>query len=193
MTIKKLILVLTLMLAAVTAQAGYQLDNADSELYFTSIKKDKIAESHTFKQLSGSITEAGAAEVIIDLSSVETYIEKRNGRMKSMLFEINIFPKATVSTNIDANKLKLIKAGDMKSMPVVLTIDLHGQTKQLETTLRVLGLSKGGLLVTTIKPILLNAFDFGLNVGIVKLMEAAKLPQIATAVPVTFSLVFTND
>jgi len=44
--------------------------------------------------------------------------------------------------------------------------------------------------VNTIKPIMLDAFDFGLSEGVTKLMEVAKLPSISTAVPVSFSLIF---
>jgi hypothetical protein len=84
----------------------------------------------------------------------------------------------------------MIKAGDVVVLPVKLAIDLHGESKFLDTKLRVIGLSNGGMLVTTTKPILLNAFDFGLGVGIQKLMEVANLPSISTVVPVTFSLVF---
>lgn len=193
MTIKKIVLVSAIILMAVSAHADYQLDNANSSLYFTSIKKDKVVEAHTFKQLSGSFAEDGAVLVTVDLSSVETHIETRNERMKTMLFETNLFPKAKVSATVNVNKLKSMKAGDMKNISVQLIIDLHGKTKQLDTMLKVVGLSNGSLLVMTVKPMLINAFDFGLDTGIQKLMEAAKLPSIATAVPVSFSLVFNNQ
>jgi len=187
---KKLCFLLLLLLLATNAQAHYQLENSASSLNFISIKKNKIGEVHTFKQLSGSINSEGVAEVIIDLSSVQTNIDVRNERLKSMLFETGIFPTAKVSATLDANQLETIKSGQVLIMPIELTLNLHGKSKIIKTNVQVIGLTEGALLVNTIKPIMLNAFDFGLSEGVTKLMEAAKLPSISTAVPVSFSLIF---
>lgn len=77
-------------------------------------------------------------------------------------------------------------------MPLELTLDLHGNTKSISDQLRVTGLENGALQVSIQAPILLNAADFGLGAGVVKLMEVAKLPSISAAVPVTFNLIFIH-
>ncbi len=190
---KRIILVATLLLVAASAQADYKLDNKQSTFNFISIKKGKIAETHTFNKITGSIAANGAANMSIDLNSVETHIATRNERMKTMLFETVTFPAALISTNIDIAQLEGLQVGEMMAMPVVLSVNLHGKSKEMATVLSVVKLSNSGVLVTTTKPILLNAFDFGLDTGIQALMDVAKLPSIATAVPVSFSLVFKRE
>jgi len=179
-----------LCLFAFSAQADWQLDNEASSLNFISIKKDKIAEVHSFKQMSGTIKADGVAIISIDLTSVETNIDIRNERMNSLLLETVKFPTASVSVVLDAPQLKALETGSSIVLPVELTLDLHGNSKPISAQVRVTGLEKGALLVSTQTPILLNAVDFGLTDGIAKLMEVAKLPSISTAVPVTFNLIF---
>jgi len=77
----KYVLPLALALAAPAALADWQLDNGDSTLDFISVKKSTVGEVHHFKQLSGSITDAGQASVDIELASVETNIPIRNERL----------------------------------------------------------------------------------------------------------------
>jgi hypothetical protein len=55
-------------------------------------------------------------------------------------------------------------------------------TKQADDSLRA----------TTVTPVIINAAAFGYVDGIAKLQELAGLPSIATAVPVTFSIVFSD-
>jgi len=190
MQFKKLCFLLALLLLTATAQAQYELDNAGSSLNFISVKKNKVGEVHTFKQLSGSISSEGLAKVTIELASVDSSIAIRNERLKSMLFETDIFPTANVSAMLDVSQLEGIQAGQVLFIPAELTLDLHGKSKVIEANLQVIGLIEGALLVSTAKPIMLNAFDFGLDEGITKLVEVAKLPSISTAVPVSFSLIF---
>jgi len=190
MSLNKLVLLLLIGMFSVSAQADYQLDNAQSSLNFVSIKKDKIAETHSFQRLSGSISADGAAKIIIDLTSVETNIDIRNERMKSLLLETGVYPTADVSTTLDYAQLTGITTGGSVILPTALTLNLHGHSAAIQADLRVTGLEGGALLVTTVKPILLDAFDFGLDAGIQKLMEVAQLPSISTAVSVTFTLVY---
>jgi len=191
--IKQFCFLAALLLFAVSARADYQLDNDSSDFNFISVKKNKIAEVHTFGQLSGVINGNGDASVTINLVTVNTHIEIRDERLRALLFETNTFPTAVVSTRLDMAKLKVLQSGDAIVMPVSLRINLHGKTKVLDANLRVVRLSDQSLLVTTVKPILLNSVDFDLSEGIQKLMEIAKLPSISTAVPVTFSLLFKSQ
>ncbi|MEH6502780.1 MAG: YceI family protein [Cycloclasticus sp.] len=190
MSLSKLGLLLLIGVFSATVQADYQLDSAQSSLHFVSIKKDKIAETHSFQRLSGSISSDGAAKIIIDLASVETNIPIRNERMKSLLLETAVYPTAEVSATLDEAQLTNIPLGATIILPTTLTLDLHGQSKAIQAELRVTSIEGGALLVTTVRPVLLSAFDFSLDAGIQKLMEVANLPSISTAVPVTFTLIF---
>ena len=189
--LKKLGWLLLACLFSVSAQAAYQLDSTQSTLHFVSIKKDKIAETHSFNLLSGSIGDAGTAKVNIDLISVETNIPIRNERMKSLLLETGSYPTATANVTFDADALAAVTQGQSSVLAATLTLELHGHSKEMALKLRVTGIEQGGLLVTPTQPVLINAFDFALESGIQKLMAVAKLPSISTAVPVTFSLIFT--
>ena len=190
MSLSKLGLLLLIGVFSATVQADYQLDSAQSSLHFVSIKKDKIAETHSFQRLSGIISADGAAKIIIDLASVETNIPIRNERMKSLLLETAVYPTAEVSATLDEAQLTGIAVGGSVILPAALTLDLHGHSVAIQADLRVTGLHGGALLVTTVRPVLLSAFDFSLDAGIQKLMEVANLPSISTAVPVTFTLIF---
>lgn len=193
MQIKKSILIISLLFLSLVAHAGYKLDSAKSSLHFVSIKKGTVGEVHSFEKLNGSISDEGVANVNIELASVKTNIEIRDGRMKSLLFETDVFPTAGVSVSIGAAQLASIEVGDVVTMPLALTLDLHGISKVIQTELQIIGLGGGVLLVNTIKPVMLNAFDYRLGEGVKKLMEAANLPSIASAVPVSFSLVFKRQ
>ena len=193
MLANKFCLFILLSVFAMSVQAGYQLDSSKSSLHFVSIKKGTVGEVHSFEELNGSISDEGVANVNIELASVKTNIDIRDGRMKSLLFETDVFPTADVSVNIDAAQLASIEVGDIVTMPLALTLDLHGTSKVIQTELQIIGLGGGILLVNTMKPVMLNAFDYGLDVGVKKLMEVANLPSIASAVPVSFSLVFKRQ
>lgn len=193
MLANKFCLFILLSVFAMSVQAGYQLDSSKSSLHFVSIKKGTVGEVHSFEELNGSISDEGVANVNIELASVKTNIDIRDGRMKSLLFETDVFPTAGVSVNIDAAQLASIEVGDIVTMPLALTLDLHGTSKVIQTELQIIGLGGGILLVNTMKPVMLNAFDYGLDVGVKKLMEVANLPSIASAVPVSFSLVFKRQ
>ena len=94
-----LLLVLSLCLST-SAIANWQVDNDKSTLNFTSVKKNSIGEIHSFKQLSGMVSKAGAVKFAIDLTSVATGIEIRDQRMKSFLFETDKFATATFAGQI---------------------------------------------------------------------------------------------
>jgi len=49
------------------------------------------------------------------------------------------------------------------------------------------------LLAASTTPIIINAADFKMEEGVAKLQALAKLPSVATAVPVSFILSFTKQ
>ena len=78
------------------------------------------------------------------------------------------------------------------NVPVTATLDLHGDTQEIDTDLLVTRIGADKVQVGTSVPIIVNAADFGLDGGIEKLRELANLPGITPDVPVTFSIVFTR-
>jgi polyisoprenoid-binding protein YceI len=187
----KLCLLAALLFFAINAQAEYQLNNAESSLNFVTIKKDKIGEVNTFKQLSGGISDNGYAQITIELASVDTNIGIRDERIKKLLLETGVFPTATVSSHLGIDKLQAMAAGNVATVSATLTLNLHGKSNEINADLSVVKLASGVLLVSTVKPIILNAFDYGLHVGIQRIIDLTKLPAISLAVPVSFNLSFS--
>lgn len=173
------------------AVADWALNNEASVLNFVSVKKNAIGETHRFNQLAGTISQDGAFKATIKLASVNTNIPIRDERMKTMLFDLANFPQADITGNT-VNAFKTPAAGEAKIEAVKLQLAINGKNIPLEARLRVVGLGKQGLLVSTIEPLLLDAAALGYTEGVDKLREVAQLPSISTVVPVTFSLVFDH-
>lgn len=189
-SLKKTLLALALTSVAYSATADWNLNNKESTLNFISTKKLTVGEVHTFKSLNGVLKDNGKVSVDVTLSSVDTKIPKRDERMKKELFEILKFPKATVSTTVDVKAVNKLKVGETLLQPLELNLSIHGQTKEVEAEMRITALTGNKLLVSTVKPIVINADDFKLVAGLGVLKELAKLSSISTAVPVTASFIF---
>lgn len=183
-------LLLTAGLFCQSAMADWQLDNADSQLNFLSTKKAQITETHSFKQLSGTITDLGKVSVEIDLTSVDTLIPIRNERMQEFLFEVNQFAKATISAQLEPSFLKTLESGTVTNLDLNAELSLHGETKPLALSIVVFKDKAGNITAVSRKPVIINSADFKLVDGVNKLQELAGLPSITYAVPVTFSLSF---
>lgn len=182
-----------LMAMAGSASAAWSLNGDASRLNFVSIKKDTIAEIHTFKQISGALTAQGDATITIELASVDTAVAIRDERMRDMLFETKLFPKAQISAKVDMARFSKLAAGEMVRDELEFTLDLHGQSKKLRAAVTAVKLQGDGFMVTTVAPVIIDAADFALVKGIEALKSSVGLPSISTAVPVTLSLVFDKS
>ena len=187
-----ILLACTLSAFTFSASAEWILNNAESTLNVTSIKKLKVGEVHSFKKLQGSLDDKGNVTLMVNLASVETNIPIRNDRMQQFLFEVPKFSEATVSTKINIEKITKMKVGESLIQTLPLELSIHGSKKVVDAEMRITSLVGNTLLVSTIKPMIINASDYALVKGIEKLTELAKLPSISTAIPVTASFIFEN-
>lgn len=160
---------------------------------FVSIKKDTVAEVNSFREMSGSISDQGAVTLEIALASVDTAIAIRDERIRVMLFETGLFPKAQLTAKVDMASFTKLKAGQSHSEEIALTFALHGESKIFKANVTVVKLEGDRFMVTTTDPIIINAADYGLVKGIEALREIANLPAISAAVPVTLNLVFDKQ
>ena len=188
--IPRLMLCLSLLMAAVSAQADWTLVNESSQLNFVSTKASHIAETHTFTELSGQITDDGAAKLVIDLTSVDTGIDIRDQRMQSMLFDVVSFPDARIETRLDLPALEALTAPT--TLVIEAELSLAGQTTPVQGQVLVVPVDRSRVSITTVAPIIVRAPSLGLESGIEALREIAGLPSIGYSVPVTFSLIFTR-
>ncbi|MCB1604685.1 MAG: YceI family protein, partial [Xanthomonadales bacterium] len=155
-------------------------------------KKSSMAEVHHFKKLTGGIDTKGYVAINVDLNSIETNIPIRNERMQSMLFETNEFPVAKISSITDVLFVNDTPDSTIVKKQVEFNLNLHGINKKISTEVLVTKVSKNKFTVHSLRPIIINSVDYNLSEGITKLQEAAKLPSIATSVPVNFTLVFSK-
>lgn len=188
--LKKSIFILSALLLSSNAFAQWTLVNDESTVNYVSTKKSQVAEVNGFKQLNGSISDNGKLSVDIDLGSVETHVEKRNERMKSMFFETAAFPQANVSAMLDDKALAKMSTGETYRKSMKFHLSLHGVNKEMTAEVRVVKLANDRIMAASLNPIIVNAGEYDLVKGVEKLREAAHLPSISTAVPVTFNLVF---
>lgn len=172
--------------------ADWQLDNDQSSLHFVTTKATHVAEVHKFKQLSGTINNAGQAQLVIELSSVDTGIEIRDQRMKDILFEVAKYPKATFSTKVE-NAVLALKSGESRLVTLEGTLSVRGQSLMVSNIATVERLSDNRLSVSSQTPIVINAKDIGLVAGIEKLREVAGLPSISYSVVITYDLKFIEN
>lgn len=175
-----------------SSHAEWMLDSNNSTLKFVSTKSNSVSEIHHFEGMAGTISDDGKATLVIDLASVETNIPIRNDRMQTMLFNVADFAKATVSTVVDMSELDNSDIGGIYSIVNDVTVDLHGKQKTYPTKLTVMKMSEDKVVIVSTDPMIIQAADFGLDVGIEKLREVAGLPSIATSVPLTFVLVYNQ-
>ena len=182
--------ILALLFVATPTWADWSLNNAQSQLSFVSIKKGDIAEVHRFDQLDGSVDANGNVTLTIQLASVDTAIPIRDQRMREMLFNTNAFPSATLTAKVDASALDKLATGDILTSSLEGELSLHGQKSAVTAELAVARLAPNKLLVSSRKPLVLQAGDYDLLEGVEQLREVAGLSSISKAVPVSFVLTF---
>ncbi|HIE40153.1 MAG TPA: YceI family protein [Thiomicrorhabdus sp.] len=181
---------LVTLLTTSNVYAGWLLKNSESNVYYVSTKNLTTSELNYFNTLTGNINDQGDLTIKINLESVETDVPIRNERIKSMLFEVINYGKATVTASIDPEKLKHLKIGETYTESVNFMLNLHGINQELSTTVKVIKSASGNILVTPVAPIIISANLFGLEKGIERLRKIARLKSISPSVPVTFNLTF---
>lgn len=177
--------------ASLAAADSWVLDADASKLAFGSVKKDTVGEVHHFESLSGTVSSDGVASIEIDLTSVQTWIDIRNERIGEHVF--GGAATATLTAQIDMAEMDALAAGDSTITDVTGTLNLLGTDIELDIPVFVSRLSEGQVMVTTDEMLFVGTADLGIDAGIAKLMELAKLPGITRAVPVTFRFVFNSE
>ncbi|MFL1485291.1 cellulose binding domain-containing protein [Marinobacter sp. LN3S78] len=175
-------------------RTAWTLDAGDSYLGFVTTKNTHKVESHRFGTLSGSVAD-GTATLDIDLNSVETGIDIRNQRLKEMLFNTGQTPTATVAIELGDNlsQVQGLSAGEVMTLDVPAQVQISGETRDINSQLRVQHLGNQRFLVSSAQPLIITADQFGLENGVEALREVAGLDSISIAVPVDFALFFEAD
>lgn len=185
----RIALTLAAALFASSAQ-GWTLVSENSAINYVSIKNGEVAEANLLPGLTGSVDDSGQAEIIVDLASVQTYIEQRDERMREHLFRVSEFPTARIAAQIDMAPLEALAPGDSAQAEFEVTVAANGAESAYPVKAQVSRLSEDRVAVMSYEPVIIDAEDLNYQGGIEKLREIAGLDSIQLAVPVGFTLVF---
>lgn len=183
----------SLLLAGVTvsAQANWYLDGESSRLSFVSTKNANISEVQRFLVLHGKVDPKGLAEVEVELESINSGIPLRDERMRKELFQIQTFPEALITTQIDLRPINDLASGAQLELRLPVTVNLHGKQHQYNAELLATRLDDRRFQVVTLEPLVISAEDFDLAPGLESLRKLAGLSAISLSVPVGAVLIFT--
>ena len=176
----------SLLLVTQATLADWRL-TAASKVGYVSTKNNAIAEHNYFSGVTGSLNKDGQLKVSIDLSTVETQVDIRNQRMRDLFFEVMQYPEAVVTAQLDMQELAQVESGAPLELVKPFTLSLHGVESTAEAHLRIVSVG-GRAWVSTVRPILISAADFGLEGGVAALRKIAGLEAIAAVVPVSVNL-----
>jgi mono/diheme cytochrome c family protein len=178
----------------------WTLDGTQSNIQYVSTKNDHNSEVITFSQgtdgsnaLNGSISDSGEAILSIDLNDLETGIETRNERMRNFVFETELLPTAYVTVALDLASLSSMPIETSVIQTLSGNITIHGVSQNIEADVIIAKTSATSLLVSTLKPILVDSKNFDFASGIEVLRTLASLSSIGEVVPVYFSLTYVAN
>jgi polyisoprenoid-binding protein YceI len=197
---KKILLVLLMISQPSLAQINlgehksthWTLNKKASRLMFVTTKNASKTEVQNFQTMKGYIKNQKAS-LTIDLNSVVTGIDIRNERIKDLFFETKIFPQAKVSINLAKSNIAAMNVGKIKEFKLNALLDIHGVKQSAPLKVQVILLKNKMLLVNSVEPLIIKLQNFKLLKGVNLLREIAKLKSINTAIPVSFSLIFTQQ
>ena len=176
---------------AVPVQAAWYLDNESSRLSFVTTKNTDVSEVQRFLVLHGKVDEKGAAQLEVELESINSGIPLRDERMRNDLFQIKTYPDAQINAQINLQPINDLATGAQLELRLPLSVTLHGKTQTYNAELLATRLDDRRFQVVTLEPLVLHAKDFDLLTGVETLRKAAGLDAISLSVPVGAVLIFT--
>jgi polyisoprenoid-binding protein YceI len=173
------------------AASKYMVDSNNSVVNFSTIKKQYVVEPAVFEGVTGSISNSGKVEINIDLSSVNTNISIRDQRLKALFFKVVKFPQASVKATIDMKKIKSIRHYKRMEIPAIL--EFYGISKEIKLEVLIAKVYKNKLLITSMKPIIINAKDYGIPAkNLMALSKTVGGLSLSDKVAVNFVLSFAH-
>ncbi len=175
---------------------AWKIDALQSNLNFVTTKAGQpgvaaVAENQVFKRFSGGMDAQVKMTLTIDLASVDTGVEIRDERMRTMLWNVKATPQAVFTAQLNTVALSSLSNAGTTDLEVAGALTMAGQTKPVTAKLRVNRIGANQLLVVTRTPIIINSNDFGLKAGVEALREIMGLNVLSPSAPVSFALQLT--
>lgn len=164
------------------SKSEWILSPQQSTLSFITTKNKVLTEEHIIKFKSGFLNNNNF-HAAIELNTVDTLIPIRDQRLKEVLFQVEKYPTAEVSSFVPSP----VRSAQPKKLE--FTLNLHGHQRQYEALVLV-QMVADNLVVINYDPISVSAKDFGLDAAVQKLTKIANLQSINYDVLVNFKLVF---
>ena len=172
------------------AYADWILDAENSNISYGTVKNDMIGENNTFKTISGHLNNDGQIDIEIDLSSIDTLIEIRDGRMRDIVFKVSENATAKQSGEIDLKAYDNQEIGTSRIIETTVSLELVGQKLEHDVKLLVTRLAKNKVMVTPHGVMFIDADDYDLVDAIEILRNLAGLDSIASVISMGFYLTF---
>ncbi|MHA1543627.1 MAG: YceI family protein [Alphaproteobacteria bacterium] len=166
------------------------LNSGESFFHFSSTKNGDIIEEHAITNLVGEVEFTGKVIVRLDLNSLDTGIDIRDERMKEFLFEVDKYPVARIEADYNLSVFGEIEPGSVEVVPMNFTVFLHGVEKEYQLALQFDRQAWDRVVITPAEDFIVEAADFQLEEGLLKLRDLAGLDDISTKVPMNFTFVF---
>jgi polyisoprenoid-binding protein YceI len=176
--------------------SAWKIDAPQSNLNFVTTKAGQpgvaaVSETQIFKRFEGGMDAEGKMTLAIDLASVDTGVEIRDDRMRTMLWNVKATPQAVFTAQLNAVALRSLSNQGTTDVDVAGELTMAGQTKPVTAKLKVNRMGSNQLLVVTRTPIIINSNDFGLKAGVEALREIMGLNVLSPSAPVSFALQLT--
>lgn len=181
-----LILLVSIDASSAAQRPVWQLDAEASKISFESRKNTTIRETHSFSQLTGSVSSDGTIMVQVGLMSVATGIPIRDERMRNLLFKMS--PSVEVQTEIDMAAVRKLNESEGLTIDLNVRLLLNGKQSILPMTLDLKWVSDRQIQVVSEGRI--DVAAYGYLPGIEALREIAGLQHISTDVPYQLTLLF---
>lgn len=174
--------------------AAAWLINADkSTFYFVPVKNTNTAENFTFTEFEGTVGADGSATLRIPLVSISSGFDRRNTRMREILFEIEAFPNLYFTTTLNLSEINAMPAGSIATKTIIGNLTLHAVRRAITFDAVIVKHSDNSVSVSPRRPIIVNSADFDLNAGVEGLRVAARQTTIGERTPVYFKMFLTRD
>jgi polyisoprenoid-binding protein YceI len=182
---------------AAASASAYRVDATQSAMQFVTLKAGQagaggIAEVQRFTHFDGGVDAAGKVTLDIELASAETGISIRDERLRTLLFNVAVNPRARFAAQIDPAWLAALPVAGTQDVDVAGSLTLAGQTRPVAAQLRATRLASGRLQVSTRSPVVIDLAAFGLKPGVEALREVMGLNFLAASAPVSFALVLNE-
>ncbi|MCF6292451.1 MAG: hypothetical protein L3J04_03545 [Robiginitomaculum sp.] len=176
-----------------TNTKSWSLVTEDSQISLFAVKAEDVGEVFTIGLQGGIVSNTGKITITFAPGDIETGIPIRNSRMGQYLFEIEKWPVATITTQLDNELIGKITTGTRNTLQTEVTVDLHGISATYDVLFIASSAQKGQVIITSAKPIAVHADDFQFSAGLKKLQELAGLSSITPVTAISFTLVFDSN